>query len=134
MTAAAGLMAGEVVVLLRTRRRGWARSFADGVGQGNQIVGRGRRWGEIAVVADQFPASGGGEAAGVGFAEVVRVRLGECGKGSDHRRGIAVDVGQGGDRLSGTAVTGAAPWGPHGGTLSLSALSRGRCRPRHAER
>jgi hypothetical protein len=64
----------------------------------------------------------------VRFAEVVRVGFGEGGEGSDHGRGVAVDVGQRGDRLSGTAVAGAAPWGPHGGTLS-PLRARG---PRHA--
>jgi len=117
VAAAARLMAGEVVVVLGAR--GWRRAggFADGVGQRDQVV-RGGGWRrEVAVVADQIPASGGSEAAGVRFAEIVRVWLGEGGQRADHCGGVAVDVGQGGDRLSGTAIAGAAPWGPHGGTL-----------------
>jgi hypothetical protein len=46
----------------------------------------------------------------VRFTEVVRVRFGERGERADDGRGIAVDVGQRGDRLSGAAVAGAAPW------------------------
>jgi len=105
-------MAGEVVIFIGAR--GWRDRgpgrLADGVGQGDQVVGGGRGWGEIAVVAHQVPASGGGEAAGVGFAQVVGVGLGERREGADDGGRVAVDVGQSGDRLSGTAVPGAAPW------------------------
>jgi len=110
MAAAAGLVAWEVV---RVVSRGWrcgAGGLADGVGQGDQVVGRGG-WGrEVAVVADQVPASGGGEAAGVWFAEVVGVGFGERREGADDGGRVVVDVGQSGDGLSGTAVPGAAPW------------------------
>ena len=91
------------------RRRGAGR-FADGVGQGDQVVGRRGRRREVAVVADQLPASGGGEAAGVRFTQVVRVGFGEGGQRADDSRGVAVYVGQRGNRLSGTAIPGAAPW------------------------
>ena len=117
VASAAGLVAGEVVVVFGAWRWRWAGCFADGVGQGDQVVGGGGRGCEVTVVANQIPASGGGEAAGVWLAEVVGVWLRERGQGADHGRGIVVDVGQGGDRLSGTAIAGAAPWGPHGGTL-----------------
>lgn len=110
MSSAAGLVAGEVVGVVA---RGWWRGaggLADGVGQGDQVVGRGG-WGcEVAVMADQVPASGGGEAAGVWFAEVVGVWFGERREGAHDGRRIVVNVGQSGDRLSGTAVPGAAPW------------------------
>jgi hypothetical protein len=112
VAAAAGLVAGEVGVPVGAW--GWGQWGAGGlahrVGQGYQVVGGGWGWGEVAVVADQVPASGGGEAAGVGFAQVVRVGLGERRQGADDSRRVAVDVGQSGDRLSGTAVPGAAPW------------------------
>jgi hypothetical protein len=108
VASAAGLVAREVFGVGRGVDR--AGGFADGVGQGDQVVGGGG-WGcEVAVVADQVPASGGGEAAGVRFAEVVRVGFGERREGAHDGRGIAVYVGQSGDRLSGTAVPGAAPW------------------------
>jgi hypothetical protein len=108
VAAAAGLVAGEVLGVVRRIER--AAGFADGVGQGDQVVGGGG-WGrEVAVVADQVPASGGGEAAGVRFAQVVRVGFGERREGTDDSRGITVDIGQGGDRRSGAAVPGAAPW------------------------
>src|SRR6185295_18542233 len=94
-------------------------------GEGDQVVGGRGRGREIAVVPDELPASGGGEAARVRLAEVVRVRLGERRQGADDGGRIAVDVGQCGDRLSGTAVPGAAPWGPHGGTLSPHGLAWG---------
>ena len=117
MAAPPGLMTREVVVFVGARRWGRAAGFADGVGQGDQVVGRGG-WGrEVTVVADQVPASGGGEAAGVRLAEVVRVRLREGGQRADHGGGIAVHISQRGYRLPGTAIAGAAPWGPHGGTL-----------------
>ena len=128
MTAAAGLVRGYGVVLIGAGRRGGASRLTDGVGEGDQVVSGRRRRGEVAVVADEFPASRGGEAACVGFTEVVRVGFGEGSQRAHHRGRIAVDVGQRGDRLPGTAVTGAAPWGPHGGTLSL----RGAEGSRHA--
>jgi hypothetical protein len=53
----------------------------------------------------------------VWLAEVVGVRLREGGQRADHGGRIAVHVGQRSDRLPRTAITGAAPWGPHGGTL-----------------
>src|SRR6185295_16452878 len=102
-------------------------------GEGDQVVGGRGRGREIAVVPDEIPASGGGEAARVRLAEVVRVRLGERRQGADDGGRIAVDVGQCGDRLSGTAVPGAAPWGPHGGTLSPRGLAWGAMPPRHAD-
>jgi hypothetical protein len=108
VAAAAGLVSGQGLFI--GAGGDGAGRFPYGVGQGDQIVGGRRRWGEISVVPDQVPASGGGEAAGVGFAQVVRVGLGERGERPDDGGGIAVDVGQSGDRLSGTAVPGAAPW------------------------
>lgn len=112
VAAAAGLVAREVVVPVAARgwRNGRPGRLSDGVGQGDQVVGGGRGRGEIAVVTNQIPASGGGEAAGVGLAQVVGVRLGERGEGADDGRRVVVDVGESGDRLSGTAVPGAAPW------------------------
>jgi hypothetical protein len=89
VAAATGLVAGHVAVVL-VGARGWrdrrAGRLTDGVGQGDQVVGGGRGRGEIAVVTNQIPASGGGEAAGVGLAQVVRVRLGERCQGADNRR------------------------------------------------
>jgi hypothetical protein len=102
-------MARRVVGVVRARgdRPG---GFTDGLGERDQVVGGGG-WGrEVAVVPDELPASGGGEAAGVRLAQVVRVGFGERRERAHDGRGIAVDVGQGGDRLSGTAVPGAAPW------------------------
>jgi hypothetical protein len=111
MTPAAGLVTGQALVVVGARRgRRRPGGLAHGIGQGDQVVGGGRRRGEIAVVPDKFPASGGGEAAGVRLTQVVRVGFGEGRQGADDRRGVAVDVGQRGDRLSGTAVPGAAPW------------------------
>jgi hypothetical protein len=101
-----------MVVLVGARgwRDGGTGGLAYGIGQGDQVVGGGWGRGELAVVTHQVPASGGGEAAGVGLAQVVGVRLGERREGADDGRRVAVDVGQSGNRLSGTAVPGAAPW------------------------
>jgi hypothetical protein len=111
MATAAGLMTRQGVLLVGARGwRGGSSRFADRVGEGDQVIGSGRRRCEIAVVPHEFPASGGGEAAGVRLAQVVRMGLGKRRQGSDDGRGIAVDVGQSGNRLSGTAVPGAAPW------------------------
>jgi hypothetical protein len=111
VAAAAGLVARKVVLLVAARGwRGRTSRFPHRVGQGDQIIGGGRRRGEITVMPHEFPASGGGEAAGVRLAEVVRVGLGERREGADDGGRIAVDVGQCGNRLSGTAVPGAAPW------------------------
>jgi hypothetical protein len=108
VAASTGLVTGQVPVV----RAGGERpaGFPDRVGEGDQVVGGGRGRGELAVVPDQFPASGGGEAAGVRFAQVVRVGFGERGERADDGGGLVVNVGQCGDRLSGTAVPGAAPW------------------------
>jgi hypothetical protein len=46
----------------------------------------------------------------VRLAQVIRMGFGERRERTDDSGRIAVDVGQGGDRLSGTAVPGAAPW------------------------
>ena len=74
------------------------------------------------------PAPGGRKAAGVGLAKVVRVRLGERGQRPDDGRRLVVNVGQRGDGRPGTAVAGAAPWRPHGGTLSPLPAVRPRLR------
>jgi hypothetical protein len=84
--ARAVTVAREVVVLLRAGRRRRAGGLADRLGQRDQIVRGRRRWGELTVVANQLPAAGGGEAASVRFAQVVRVRLGEGREGADHGR------------------------------------------------
>jgi hypothetical protein len=110
VTPAAGLVARDVVVLVGAGWRGRTAGLTDRLGEGGEVVGGGRRRHELAVVADQFPASGGGEAAGVWFTQVVRVRLGERGEGADHRGRVTVDVGQRGNRLPGTAIPGATPW------------------------
>ena len=51
------------------------RRLPDGLCERHEIVVA--RWGrtELTVVADEIPAAGGGQAAGMGFAEVVGVRL-----------------------------------------------------------
>ena len=111
MAAAAGLVTWQGILLVGARGwRGGSSRLAYRVGESDEVVGGGRRRSEVTVVAYEIPASGGGEAAGVGFAEVVRVRLGEGRERPDDGRGIAVDVGQGGNRLPWTAVAGAAPW------------------------
>lgn len=84
--------------------------FTYGVGQGNQVVRGGRRWLELAVVADQFPAAGGGEAAGVRLAQVVGMGLGVGGKGTHDRGRLRIHVRQRRDRQPGAAIAGAAPW------------------------
>ena len=109
MAAAAGLVPGEILVAAGWRRRRPGR-LAYRVGEGDQVVGGWGRGCEISVVANQVPASGGGEAAGVRLAQVVRVGFGERGERAHDGGGIVVNVGQSGDRLSGTAVPGAAPW------------------------
>lgn len=109
MTAAAGLMALSMVRLVRAWSDG-PGGLTNGLSERDEVVGGGGWRREVAVVADQLPASGGGEAASVCLAQVVRVGFGERGEGADDRRGVAVDVGQRGDRLSGTAVPGATPW------------------------
>ena len=110
MPAAAGLVAGEVLLVGARRRGRRPGRLAHGVGEGDQVVGGRGRGREIAVVPDEIPASGGGEAASMRLAQVVRVWLGERREGADDGGRVAVDVGQSGDRLSGTAVPGAAPW------------------------
>src|SRR4051794_25421396 len=108
VAAPTGLVSGKMIFIGTRRRRCGTGGLAYGVGQRDQVVGGGR-WGrEVTVVTDQVPASGGGEAAGVRLAEVVRVGFGERGERTDDGSGIAVDVGQRGDRLSGAAVAGAA--------------------------
>jgi hypothetical protein len=81
-----------------------------GVGQCDQVV-RGGGWGfELAVVADQFPAAGGGEAAGVRLAQVVGMGLGVGSEGPHNRGRLRIHVRQRRDRQPGAGVAGAAPW------------------------
>jgi len=111
MPATTGLLTGKAFLVVRTRGRRYGPGrLAYGLGKGDQIVGGGWRGRELAVVADQVPATRGGEAAGVRFAQVVRVRLGERRERTDDGGGVAVDVRESGDRRSGTAVPGATPW------------------------
>ena len=111
MAAAAGLMTRQGVLLIGARGwRGGSSRLAHSIGEGDQVIRGGRGRCEIAVVPHELPASRGGEAASVRLAQVVGVRLRERREGSDDGRGVAVDVGQSGNRLSGTAVPGAAPW------------------------
>ena len=95
------------------------------------VVGR---WGrtELTVVADQIPAARGRQAAGVGLAEVVGVRLGKRRERADNRRRLRVDIRQRRDGLPGTSVARASPWGPHGGTVSLHRPLPCAVGPRHA--
>lgn len=68
-----------------------------------------RRRSQIPVVPDQFPASRGGQATGVRFAEVVGVGFDRPRERADHRGGGGVDIRQGGDRRLPAVVTRAAP-------------------------
>src|SRR5690606_27085177 len=99
----------------RGRRLG-RTDLANGLGDGGQVVWRRL---EVAFVTDQLPAARSRQSSGVGLAQVVGVRLAPYRQRPDHRGGLCVDVRQGGDRRPGAAVSGAAPWGPHGGTLPL---------------
>ena len=111
MAAAAGLVTRQGILLIGARGwRGGSSRLAHRVGEGDQVIGGGGWRGEIAVVPHEFPASGGGEAASVRLAQVVRMGLRERREGSDDGGRVAVNVGQSGNRLSGTAVPGAAPW------------------------
>ena len=84
--------------------------LADGVGQGDQVIRGGGWWFELAVVADQFPAAGGGEAAGVRLAQVVGMGLGVRSQWPHDRGRLRIHVRQRRDRQPGAAVAGAAPW------------------------
>lgn len=111
MAAAAGLVTRQGILLVGARGwRGGSSRLPYRVGEGDQVIGGG--WGrcEIAVVPHEFPAPGGGETASVRLTQVVGVGLRERREGSDDGGGVVVNVGQSGNRLSGTAVPGAAPW------------------------
>lgn len=96
-----------------------AGRLADRFGKRHQIVVARRGRAELAVVAHQVPAAGRREAAGMGLAEVIGVRLGKRGQRTDDRSRLRVDIRQRRDGVSGTSVARASPWGPHGGTVSL---------------
>lgn len=68
--------------------------LADGVGQGEQVVGawllRCGGHGQT----EYFPAPGNGQGAGVLAAQVIAVGFGVGGQGPEDRGGIRVDVGQ----------------------------------------
>ena len=108
------------------------RRFAHGLCERHEIVVC--RWGrtELAVVADKVPAAGGRQAAGMGLAEVIRVRLGKRRERADDSRRLRVDIRQRRDGLPGTSVARASPWGPHGGTVSLHRPLPYAVGPRHA--
>jgi hypothetical protein len=76
---------------------GGASGLPNRLGQGDQVVRA--RYGclELTEVADELPAAGRREAAGVAVAEVVRVGFGIGGQRADDGGGVRVDVRQGGD-------------------------------------
>ena len=84
--------------------------FPNGVGEGHKIVRGGRRRLELAVVADEFPAPGSGEAPGVRLTEIIRMGLGVRSQGTHDRGRFRIHVRQRRDRQPGAAVAGAAPW------------------------
>ncbi len=98
----------------RLGAHGWPGGFADSVGQGDQVIGGRRGRLELAVEADQLPAAGGGEAARVGLAQVVGVRLRVDGQRAHDSGGLGIDIGQRGNSLPWAAISGASPWRPHG--------------------
>jgi hypothetical protein len=106
--------------------RSGAGRLAHGVGERLQVVAaRGRR-GVVTLVPDQLPALGRGEPHRVHLAEIIGVRLRRDRKWTDDRRGIGVDVREGGHRRLRTAVPGAAPIRPHARTVSVRARRRQR--------
>lgn len=102
------------------------------LGEGDEVVGAGRRWLELTLMPYDLPASGGGEATGVRLAEVVGVRLGEGRERAHYGCRLVIDIRQRGYGLTGAAVAGATPWGPHGGTVSPLPASDPRLAVRHA--
>lgn len=86
----------------------------------DQVVGHGGWRGELALVANQLPAARSSQAACVPLAQVVRVRFGVRGQGTDHCGGVGVHVGQCGNGHLGASVSRAAPGRrrPHGACLS----------------
>ena len=118
-TAHPGVDSGEI---LPTRHR--TAGLPNRLGQGNKIIYAMRRRVELALVPDKIPTTRCGEAAGVLFAEVVRMRLGERGERTDDGGRVGVHVGQRRDGKPGAAVAGATPWRPHRRTLSPRATDR----------
>lgn len=108
------------------------RRLSHGLRERHEIVVG--RWGrtELTVVADQVPAAGGSQAAGMGLAEVIGMRLGKRRERADDSRRLRVDIRQRRDGLPGTSVARASPWGPHGGTVSLHGPLPCAVGPRHA--
>lgn len=92
---------GRPAATLRGRRllrRGLGRGFPDGIGERQEVVGvvLGYRVGKRE--AHHFPAPGDGQPFRVDGAEIVGVRLGVRGQGSEDGRGVAVDIGERGYR------------------------------------
>src|SRR5690606_7653990 len=86
--------------------------LADGLGQRGQLVTR-RFVGEVALVPDDLPALRSGQTHRVLGAQIVGVRLGGRGQRTDDGRGIAVGVGQRGDRGKSTPRPRAHTHGSH---------------------
>lgn len=68
-----------------------------GVGEGQEVVGSGRRGRVRAGQAEDFPTAWDGEPGRVFGTEVVAVRFGEGGERAKDRGGVGIDVRQGGD-------------------------------------
>src|SRR6266542_2081725 len=105
--AAPAQMLSEVGVVAGGAR---AAGLADRLGQRHQIVAAGWRWLEVAVIADQIPASWRGQPPGMLLAQVVGVRLGEGGQRTHDSGRVGIEEGQRRDGRPGAAVAGAAPW------------------------
>jgi hypothetical protein len=104
--------------------RGWPARLTDRLGEGDQVVDVVRRRIEFALVPNEIPATRRGQAAGVLLAEIVRMRLGECGERSDDGGGVCVDIRQRRHSQPGAAVARAAPWRPHRRTVSPAGAGR----------
>jgi hypothetical protein len=94
--------------LFATRRR--TSGLTNGLSERNEIVNAARRRIELAVMPDEFPSAGRGQAACVLLAEVIRVRLIEGGKRTDDGGRLGVDIGQRRDCQTWAAVARATPW------------------------
>src|SRR5690606_15345108 len=92
--------------------------------QGDEVIGRRRGRGELPLVADQLPPAWGGQAKGVSFTQVVRVRFGERSERTDHRSRIRIYVRQGGYGRRGASIAGTAPACPPWDCLPLAREGR----------
>ena len=93
---------------------GGTAGLANGIGQGEQVIGAGQQRVRVRSLPKHLPAAGGGETIRVLRAQVIAVRLRVDRQRAEHRGGVGVHVRERGDRRATATRSRAATSRTHG--------------------